>query len=93
MNGPSSTARGLGVEWRRLAKRARTVYPNVCHVCGGPINLTLPPGDPMSWTCDHLDARSRYGNKVPDITRVRPAHRSCNSRRGAGPKEPKRWAL
>ena len=46
----------------------------VCHLCGRP----AIKGDPLTW--DHLIPVSKGGAGKG----VLPAHRSCNSRRGAG---------
>lgn len=65
--------RGLGHDWRRFRKTAFEFWGDVCHVCG----------QPGADTIDHLDPRVHYGTTLPTIDRVRPAHRSCNSSRGA----------
>lgn len=56
-----------------------------CWICHGAVDQTLPKEDPMSRTVDHLDPVARGGAGIPDRSRVRLAHRSCNSRRGARP--------
>lgn len=72
--GPVSDPRP-GWGGRRAARlRAATLdaYGTVCHICG------RPGAD----SADHLIPRSQGG---PDtLANLRPAHRSCNSRRGAG---------
>jgi 5-methylcytosine-specific restriction endonuclease McrA len=53
----------------------------VCAICGHPINLLLHHEHPMSFTVDHIIPRSLGG---PDtLDNARPAHRRCNSQRGA----------
>lgn len=88
-----TTARGLGHRWRILVKRAKTIYPPVCHICEQPIDETLPATHVQSWTLDHLDPRATHGRQIPHVERVRPAHRGCNSRRGPRPLTTRRWAL
>ena len=50
-----------------------------CWLCGKTIDLGLPYTHRMSFTADHVDARGNGGSLLGEI---RPAHRSCNSRRG-----------
>jgi len=70
----------------------------VCHLCGGIIDMRLSYNDPYSWTLDHLTALAN-GGAPEDLANVAPAHRSCNSRKGArknyrppeGPKQSRIW--
>ena len=48
-------------------------YGTICHLCG------RPGAD----TSDHLIPRSRGGDN--SLGNLRPAHKGCNSRRGASP--------
>ena len=48
----------------------------VCWICGEPAK----PGDPL--TADHIVPRAKGGEDVRE--NMHAAHRSCNSRRGAG---------
>lgn len=69
-------------EYRKRAtalRRAVETNGLPCHLCGKPIDLTLPSTHPMSFTADHLDAIASGGNLHGAIA---PAHRRCNSRRG-----------
>lgn len=50
-----------------------------CHLCGKPIDMSLPYTHPLAFTADHLDAIANGGNLLGDLA---PAHRRCNSRRG-----------
>lgn len=50
-----------------------------CHLCGKPIDMTLPYTHPLAFTADHLDAIANGGQLLGDLA---PAHRRCNSRRG-----------
>ena len=50
-----------------------------CWLCGHAIDYELPWKHPMSYTYDHVEA---VGNGGAMRGEGRPAHRSCNSRRG-----------
>lgn len=52
-----------------------------CHICGRPIDYSLPAGDPMSFEVDELVPVSRGGSPL-DRENVDAAHRVCNQRRG-----------
>lgn len=51
-----------------------------CWICGHTIDYNLPWKHPMSYTYDHIQAVANGGAMRGQ---GRPAHRSCNSRRGA----------
>lgn len=68
----TTTGRGYGWAWQQLRRQALELYGRTCHLCG------LPGAD----TLDHLDPIAVVGARLPHISRVRPAHQSCNSRRG-----------
>ena len=55
-----------------------------CHVCGMPIDYSLPAGHPMSFEVDEIVPVSRGGSPI-DRSNVAPAHRICNERRGNKP--------
>lgn len=63
-----------------------------CHLCGQPIDYTLPAGHPLAFELDELvplaslppEARSAAAT---DPRNVAPAHRICNEKRGAKPLE------
>lgn len=52
-----------------------------CHICGMPIDYTLPSGDPWSFEVDHVTPRAR-GGAVYDYANCDAAHRICNQRKG-----------
>ena len=52
-----------------------------CHICGRPIDYSLPAGDPMSFEVDEIVPVSRGGSPI-DRANVAPAHRICKERRG-----------
>jgi 5-methylcytosine-specific restriction endonuclease McrA len=79
----STTSRGYGATWRALRTEAKQIYPSICHLCHLDIDQTLHAKHPQSWTLDHLDPLAD-GVHLPTLDRVRPAHKGCNSRRGAG---------
>lgn len=67
---------------RVLALRAEVKRKGLpCWICGRAFDLTLPPTHPHSFTADHVVPVSRGGKLLGEL---RPACRSCNSRRGAG---------
>lgn len=73
--------------WRRATARLRREAPPICHVCGRDIDLTLHHTDPWSWTADHvvpLVVLRATGGDPCDPVNLRPAHRRCNSIKGAG---------
>lgn len=53
----------------------------VCWLCGYGFNFDLDWRDPMAFTADHVEPIATGGSMLGEL---RPAHRSCNSRRGAG---------
>jgi 5-methylcytosine-specific restriction endonuclease McrA len=55
-----------------------------CHICGQPIDYSLPAGDPMSFEVDEIVPVSKGGSPI-DRGNVAPAHRICNQRRGNKP--------
>lgn len=63
-----------GWNGRKIARLAGVVFAErgrVCHLCG------MPGAD----TLDHIVPRSRGG--LDDLDNLAPAHKSCNSSRGA----------
>lgn len=74
--------------WKRKVKAWRKKLENdpalaVCWICGGAIDMNLPPRHGRGFTLDHLVPLSRGGDIDGE---VKPAHRSCNSARGDGRK-------
>ena len=55
---------------------------DICHICGGHVDTTLPPGLPLSPEVDEIIPVSRGGDPL-DPHNVALAHRICNERRGA----------
>ncbi|MDI3341620.1 MAG: HNH endonuclease signature motif containing protein [Sphaerobacter sp.] len=75
---PRSKGRA-GRPWRRARKRALEIP--ICWICGGEINLALPPNHRLAATVDHFVPLSKGGAEL-DPANLRPAHRACNSSRG-----------
>ena len=61
------------------AKTRREGLP--CWLCHHTIDTSLDYRHPMSFTADHVKPVALGGAMTGDL---RPAHRSCNSRRGVG---------
>lgn len=73
-----------GRPWRRLVALAKRELPAVCHLCGRVIDVTLHYNDDMAWTLDHIYPLI-HGGAPEDLGNVLPAHRICNSLKGADP--------
>ena len=69
-----------GSRRRALVARVRALGAP-CHICGLPIDYSLPGGHPLSYELDELVPVSRGGSPV-DPRNVAPAHRCCNQWRG-----------
>lgn len=69
-----------GRPWERI-KNAWKELSRVCWLCGHWIPEDVPLNHPLEYTVDHIDPRSRGG--PPTMENTRPAHRRCNSRKGA----------
>lgn len=59
-----------------------------CHLCGRPIDYSLPAGDPWSYELDELVPIARLPREqrraaACDPANVAPAHRICNERKGS----------
>lgn len=65
--------------WRKKLERDPSLA--VCWICGGAIDMNLPPGHGRDFTLDHLVPLAKGGALDGE---VKPAHRSCNSSRGDG---------
>ena len=65
---------------RRRAKREGLP----CWICRQPIDFDLHPSDKWAFTADHKVALAAGGDIMGPL---RPAHRSCNSRRQTGAHE------
>jgi 5-methylcytosine-specific restriction endonuclease McrA len=71
-----------GRPWARI-KAAWKRTSRICYLCGAWIPEDVPWNDPLAYTVDHIDPRSRGGE--PTMENTAPAHRRCNSRKGTKP--------
>ena len=69
---------------REALKRQARKTGAPCHLCGKPFDFELDWRHAMAFTADHLEA---VGNGGSMTGALKPAHRSCNSRRGKRPLE------
>ena len=60
----------------RLRKAVARDQP-ACHICGQPIDYTLPHDHPKAFVIDHVIPLTRGGTDTRD--NVAAAHRDCNS--------------
>lgn len=74
-----STGRNTNQRDRDRA-RIRATKAN-CHICGQPIDYTLPYTDPMAFQVDHIQALVRGG--ADNISNKAASHRACNSKKRA----------
>ena len=64
--------------WNR-DRKARAV----CHICGQPIDYTIPPSSaPEAWEPDHILPVSQYPDLELDLKNIKASHRQCNRARG-----------
>lgn len=78
-----------GAAWRTARSRVRSRVKTLgarCHLCDEPIDLTLPPLDPMSFEPDHIVPVSKGGHATAQRN-LAPSHRAGNRRRGDMPLE------
>lgn len=69
-----------GSRRRALVARVRALGAP-CHICGLPIDYSLPGGHPLSYELDELVPVSKGGSPI-DPANVAPSHRCCNAWRG-----------
>ncbi len=70
--------------WLMMCKQLRRDLPPVCWLCGRDIDRTLHHYDKWSWTLDHVEPLSTSPALAYTLSNLRPAHRTCNSRKGEG---------
>ena len=88
--GSGSNPRRSNGNRRNKIRRALKERGAPCHICGMPIDYSLPAGDPMSFEVDEIIPVSRfweggYPNAKAcalDIHNCAAAHRICNQKRG-----------
>jgi 5-methylcytosine-specific restriction endonuclease McrA len=54
---------------------------DICWRCGEKIDLNAPHNTPEEWTADHVQSLANGGDPY-SIHNLKPAHRSCNAKRG-----------
>ena len=70
---------------RRMAWDRDRKARAVCHICGMPIDYSVPASStPDSWEPDHLIPVSKRPDLELDLTNVAASHKRCNRARGAG---------
>lgn len=80
MSGPANPRRQNGHRRDKLRRQvAAEGLP--CHLCGHPIDYSLPAGHPMSYELDEIVPVSKGGDPF-SRDNVAPAHRICNQKRG-----------
>ena len=66
----------------RFKHRARIARDKpACHICGKPIDYSLPHLDPWSFVVDHVVPLAKGGADTLDNKKA--AHRECNSKKRA----------
>jgi 5-methylcytosine-specific restriction endonuclease McrA len=79
---PRSKGR-TGRPYRRARQRLIDTRA-ACHICGRPIDYTLPYGNPMAFVMDHVVPIAHGGHELaPSNTAA--AHWVCNARKGTKP--------
>lgn len=71
-----------GRELQALRARVFAYWGTTCHLCGEPIDMSLPGIHRRGPTIDHLLPHSLGG--ADEVGNCRPAHLSCNASRGNG---------
>lgn len=72
----------------RSTRRFKTLAANLraqrrgCCICGQPIDYTLDPKEPGSFTVEHLYPLSTHPHLAEDPANLDASHRGCNSQRG-----------
>lgn len=74
--------RNNSAAWRELVAQLKALPgSDICWRCGQKIPLDVPNNDPKQWTADHVQSMENGGSAL-ELSNLRPAHRSCNSKRG-----------
>lgn len=71
---------GRNTNTRDMHRRAIASTGAGCHICGEPIDYTLPHLDPMAFVVDHLIPMAKGG--ADTLANKAAAHRLCNLRKG-----------
>lgn len=66
--------------WNR-DRKARAV----CHICGQPIDYSLPPSSAdVAWEPDHVIPVAKRPDLELDMVNIKASHKRCNRARGDG---------
>jgi 5-methylcytosine-specific restriction endonuclease McrA len=76
---PRSKGR-TGRPYRRRREQLRSGQAP-CHICGKPIDYTLPGTEPMGFVMDHIVPLAYDGDALSPANTAA-AHRLCNGRKG-----------
>ena len=79
---------GRSSGWKRVRRQAwerDRKTRGVCHICGQPIDYTLPPSSgPNAWEPDHIVPVHKDPSLELDLANIAPSHTRCNRARGDG---------
>lgn len=92
MNRPKRNPRVANGHRRRQLRAQVLAEEDVCWLCGGPVDKTLPAGHPMAPELDEVLPVS-HGGSPYDRANVRLSHRLHNQQRGAGLRAGRRPAV
>ena len=77
---------GRSTRWpyvRKMAWDRDRKVKAVCHICGQPIDYTIPPSSaPDAWEPDHTLPVSTHPEAELDLNNIKASHRRCNRARG-----------
>lgn len=84
----SNTKSRSGSKWRKIRllawnrdRKARAV----CHICGEPIDYSIPASSaPLAWEPDHILPFSVAPEMELDLNNIKASHKRCNRQRGNG---------
>ena len=69
------------LEWREVRKQVLKSQKHICYMCKVPILL------PFDLTVDHVKPKSKYPSLALELSNLKIACRSCNSKKGVGSKD------
>ena len=77
---------GRNTRWpyvRKMAWDRDRKIKAVCHICGQPIDYSIPPSSaPNSYEPDHIVPVSKDPGRELDLANIAPSHMRCNRARG-----------
>lgn len=81
MTGAPRSKGRTGRPYRRRREQLRASQAP-CHICGKPIDYTIPGTEPMGFVMDHIVPLKFNGDELSPANTAA-AHRICNGRKGA----------